>query len=68
MPIEVRPAASSTDWEVARRGEKRPISTHRTLFEAETTGRQIARSEGSEFVLKGRNDRSSYGSEAPGRS
>jgi hypothetical protein len=67
MPIEVRPAANATEWEVARQGEERPISTHRTLFEAEMTGRQIARSEGSEFVLKGRNGRSSYGIDARGR-
>ena len=70
-PIEVRPAKDSTGWELARQGESRPMSTHRTQLEAEVVGRQTARRDGAEFILKGRDgrilDRSSFGKDPRGR-
>jgi hypothetical protein len=71
-PIEVRPAKGpNSGWELARQGDTRPMSTHRTQLEAADAGRKVAKRERTEFVLKGRNgrirDRSSYGSDPRGR-
>jgi Uncharacterized protein conserved in bacteria (DUF2188) len=48
-PIEVRPGTRGT-WDV-RQGEIKR-STYPTQLEAEISGREIARSEHAEFVLK----------------
>ena len=71
-PIEVRPAKGPhSGWELARQGDTRPMSTHRTQQEAARVGRRTAKREQTEFVLKGRNgricDRSSYGKDPRGR-
>jgi hypothetical protein len=69
-PIEVRPAKGS-GWEVARQGDARALSTHKTQTAAVAKAKPLAKREQGEFVLKGRNgrvrDRSSYGSDPAGR-
>ncbi len=51
-PIEVRP--ESGQWVVARQGSSRALSKHSTQKEAEPVGRERARKDKVEFILKGR--------------
>ena len=51
-PIEVRP--ESGQWVVARQGSSRALSKHPTQKEAEPVGRERARKDKVEFILKGR--------------
>ena len=51
-PIEVRPEAGQ--WVVARQGSTRALSKHPTQKEAEPAGRDRARRDKVEFILKGR--------------
>ena len=51
-PIEVRPKGE--EWVVARQGSARALSKHPTQKEAEPVGRDQARKDQVEFILKGR--------------
>ncbi len=51
-PIEVRPDGGQ--WVVARQGSSRALSKHPTQKEAEPVGRERARKDKVEFILKGR--------------
>jgi hypothetical protein len=51
-PIEVRPQGEQ--WVVARQGSARALSKHPTQKEAEPVGRDRARQDKVEFILKGR--------------
>jgi len=51
-PIEVRPQGEQ--WVVARQGSARALSKHPTQKEAEPVGRDRARHDEVEFILKGR--------------
>lgn len=52
-------------WAVRGAGNQRATSVHQTQAEAIDTGRQIARNQGSELLIHGRNgrirERDSYG-------
>ena len=65
QPIEVRP--DSGQWVVARQGSSRALSKHPTQKEAEPVGRDRARKDKVEFILKGRDGqirkKDSYGSD-----
>lgn len=67
QPIEVRP--DSGQWVVARKGSSRALSKHPTQKEAEPVGRDRARRDKVEFILKGRDGhirkKDSYGSDPP---
>ena len=69
-PVEVRPAGPGSGWLVARQGS-RVISRHRTQSEAAKEGKELAKRERVEFVLKGRDgqvrERSCFGSASPRR-
>jgi hypothetical protein len=71
-PIEVRPIKGpDAGWEVARQGDTRALSKHRTQVAAIRKGRPLAKRERTEFVIKARDgrirDRSSYGNDPRGR-
>lgn len=63
-PVHVTPRGGD-GWAVVREGSERASSLHRTQAEAERTGREAARREGTEFFLHGRDgrirERDSYG-------
>ncbi len=65
QPIEVRPQAG--EWVVARQGSPRALSKHPTQKEAEPVGRDRARKDKVEFILKGRDGqirkKDSYGAD-----
>ena len=69
QPIEVRP--DSGQWVVARQGSSRALSKHPTQKEAEPVGRDRARKDKVEFILKGRDGqirkKDSFGSDPVGR-
>jgi hypothetical protein len=52
-------------WAVKREGQKQPISEHRTQENADKVGRPIARRDGVEIVIHGRDgqirDKDSFG-------
>ena len=62
-PIEVRPDGGH--WVVARQGSSRALSKHPTQKEAEPVGRERAKKDKVESILKGRDDqigkKDSYG-------
>ena len=64
-PVEVRPQGG--EWVVARQGSAGALSKHPTQKEAEPVGRDRARSDKVEFILKGRDGqirkKDSYGSD-----
>jgi hypothetical protein len=56
---------TDSGWAVRREGEKQPLSEHRTQENADRAGRPIARRDGVEIVIHGRDgkirDKDSFG-------
>ena len=56
---------SGSGWAVKREGQERPISEHRTKENADRAARPIARQDGVELVIHGRDgtiqDKDSFG-------
>ena len=61
--IHIVPAEKG--WAVKREGQQQPLSTHRTQENADKAGRPIARRDGVEIVIHGRDgqirDKDSFG-------
>ena len=50
-------ATNGNQWVVKRRKDDEPSSTHHTKAEAEKQGRALAKAEGAELVMSGRDGR-----------